>query len=88
MVYINIERFVPAIFKNLYKSDGTMFESLLRPEGKILKGRWNIDYDKTILDRKVYLTNMDNCGCCGDLKTVNIPVKIYDDENILKYYVL
>lgn len=28
-------------------------------------GRWCLDYEISIQDRKVYLTNMDNCGCCG-----------------------
>jgi hypothetical protein len=28
-------------------------------------GRWCLDYELSIQDRKVYLTNMDNCGCCG-----------------------
>ena len=27
-------------------------------------GRWRLDYEISIQDRKVYLTNMDNCGCC------------------------
>ncbi len=34
----------------------------------ILIGRWTIDYDKNIQERKVYLTNMDHCGCCGNIK--------------------
>jgi hypothetical protein len=38
----------------------------------ILVGRWTIDYDKNIQERKVYLTNMDHCGCCGNIKTQNI----------------
>jgi len=32
-------------------------------------GRWNIDYDSVIQERKVYLTNMDHCGCCGSVTT-------------------
>jgi len=27
-------------------------------------GRWNLDYDNTIQNRKVYWANMDHCGCC------------------------
>jgi hypothetical protein len=27
-------------------------------------GRWKLDYDNTIQNRKVYWANMDNCGCC------------------------
>lgn len=34
----------------------------------ILMGRWNYDYQKDLLERKVYLANMDHCGCCDDVK--------------------
>jgi len=38
-------------------------------------GRWCLDYERSIQDRKVYLTNMDhflpfqggNSGCCGNI---------------------
>lgn len=30
-------------------------------------GRWCLDYEHSIQERKVYLTNMDNCGCCGNI---------------------
>jgi hypothetical protein len=32
-------------------------------------GRWCLDYDHSIQDRKVYLTNMDHCGCCENIIT-------------------
>ena len=35
---------------------------------QLIIGRWNIDYDKNIQERKVYLTNMDHCGCCGNFR--------------------
>ena len=31
-------------------------------------GRWGLDYDYSIQDRKVYLTNMDHCGCCENIE--------------------
>lgn len=37
----------------------------------MLVGRWNIDYDNVIQERKVYLTNMDHCGCCGNISSKN-----------------
>jgi len=43
-----------------------------------LYGRWNLDYDKYIQDRKVYLTNIDNCGCCEIM--VNNIEDITNDE--------
>ena len=37
---------------------------LFTENNKVMYGRWNLDYDKYVQDRKVYLTNMDHCGCC------------------------
>ena len=28
-------------------------------------GRWNLDYCVVKLDKKIYLTNEDHCGPCG-----------------------
>ena len=29
-------------------------------------GRWGIQYDKQIIDRKITQANEDHCGCCVD----------------------
>ncbi len=51
----------------------------------VMVGRWNLDYDSTVQNRKVYWANMDNCGCC-DQKIVTIKVIHADsDEYILPY---
>ena len=42
-------------------------------------GRWCLDYERSIQDRKVYLTNMDiflpfkgvDSGCCGNITIEN-----------------
>ena len=47
-------------------------DKLFGKSNPILVGRWTIDYDNTIQERKVYLTNMDHCGCCGSIKTKSI----------------
>jgi hypothetical protein len=56
----------------------------------LILGRWNYDYDSKIQERKVYLTNMDHCGCCENIKlktNKNMENKIYEnDENDLKPY--
>ncbi len=54
------------------------------PKPEIVKGRWNLDYEKNIQDRKVYLTNMDHCGCCENVKTRK-QVSIYDDDYLRPY---
>ena len=41
---------------------------LIKKSDVKLYGRWNLDYDKYIQDRKVYLTNIDNCGCCENIE--------------------
>jgi hypothetical protein len=54
---------------------------------KVVYGRWNLDYDKSIQDRKVYLTNMDHCGCC-EVKNDNSKSNkdIYDDDHLRPYF--
>jgi hypothetical protein len=57
-----------------------------------MMGRWNLDYDNTIQNKKVYWANMDNCGCC-DQKIVTVKVTFThsdqtdSDEYILPYVV-
>ena len=46
-------------------------DKLFGKKNNILVGRWNIDYDNVIQERKVYLTNMDHCGCCGNVANNN-----------------
>lgn len=68
-------------------------QRMVRPDSIIMKGRWSLDYDKEILDRKIYLTHMDHCGCCGNIQRINRVKRVtstnseaYDDEDLLKYY--
>ena len=58
-------------------------------------GRWSLDYERSIQDRKVYLTNMDNCGCCGNIINEikskfdieeNKKSKSYTDEDLIPYF--
>jgi hypothetical protein len=39
-------------------------------------GRWNIPLCNNIIDRKIDMANMDNCGPCGKYKIDNIVKKI------------
>jgi hypothetical protein len=47
-------------------------------------GRWNLDYDNTTQNRKVYWANMDNCGCC-DQKNVTVKVKKVTRDDYEEY---
>lgn len=30
-------------------------------------GRWGIQYDEKVIDRKIIQANEDHCGCCDDV---------------------
>lgn len=34
-------------------------------------GRWTINYNENLLNRKIYLANYDHCGPCGSI--VDLP---------------
>ena len=34
-------------------------------------GRWGIQYDQRIIDRKIVQANEDHCGCCVDVRAKN-----------------
>ena len=55
---------------------------------QVLIGRWTIDYDKNIQERKVYLTNMDHCGCCENIKKKKDKIKLIEDDDHLIPYLL
>ena len=38
-------------------------------------GRWGIQYDKQIIDRKITQANEDHCGCCVDVVVVGDETK-------------
>lgn len=50
--------------------------SKLFMKDKIILGRWNINYTKDKLDRKIYLANHDHCGPCGDIELENKNIQI------------
>jgi hypothetical protein len=53
----------------------------------VMIGRWNLDYNDTIQNRKVYWANMDHCGCC-DQKNVTDKVTHDDFEEYILLYVM
>lgn len=42
-------------------------------------GRWSIQYDQAVIDRKIVQANEDHCGCCESLKPLKPPTKESDD---------
>jgi hypothetical protein len=38
-------------------------------------GRWGIDYRHSVINRKIDLANIDNCGTCYDAKVDNPSTK-------------
>ena len=63
---------------------GLLKRKLFTPKQEIVRGRWNLDYEQNIQDRKVYLTNMDHCGCCEKVKTKKLE-NIYDNDYLRPY---
>jgi hypothetical protein len=71
--------------KNLFNR---VFNSLYKDKNinKQLIGRWTRDYDTNILERKVYLANMDHCGCCENIKKDKIKINpINNDDHLIPY---
>jgi hypothetical protein len=50
-----------------------------------MMGRWNLEYDNTIQNQKVYWANMDNCGCCDQKIIIEKITHTDSDEYILPY---
>jgi hypothetical protein len=77
------------LFNTIYR-----FISTKPKPASYMYGRWCLDYERSIQDRKVYLTNMDHCGCCGNITTeiksnftyINNESKSSTDEELLPYF--
>ena len=52
-----------------------------------MMGRWNLEYDNTMQNRKVYWANMDHCGCC-DQKIITVKVAQTHNDNDSDEYIL
>ena len=50
-------------------------------------GRWGIQYDQRIIDRKIVQANEDHCGCCVDVRAEN-PKKETDEPANMKSHVV
>lgn len=53
----------------------------------LMMGRWNLEYDNTMQNRKVYWANMDHCGCC-DQKIITVKVEQTHNDNDSDEYIL
>lgn len=47
-------------------------------------GRWGIQYDQRIIDRKIIQANEDHCGCCVDV-TAETPKKESAMKSVVRY---
>ncbi len=87
-------KFLYNLFK-LPKFSTVFKKSLSSLENKMmLSGRWALDYDVAVQERKVYWANMDNCGCCHVDNVVDVKkiqkkheTEREDDDFILPYIV-
>ncbi len=44
-------------------------------QNKIQLGRWNLVYCNKKLEHKIFLTNEDHCGPCGQYKLINTNIE-------------
>lgn len=73
--------------KNYMKKIIVLFKQYFskNTNNNLILGRWNYDYDSKIQERKVYLANMDNCGCC-EKSNKNSIENVYNDEYLKPYF--
>ena len=71
----------------LFRFPRTPFTKTNQNNNMRMVGRWNLDYDNTIQNKKVYWANMDNCGCC-DQKIVTEKVKVKISHTDSEEYIL
>ena len=81
--------------KNLFNTINRFISTKPKPASQMY-GRWCLDYEHSIQERKVYLNNMDHSGCCGniineikcklDYTNNNEYNKTYTDEELLPYF--
>lgn len=83
----------------LYKMTKSMFNNAFRfirnvlsnknqnNNNNVMMGRWNLEYNSAIQNRKVYWANMDHCGCCetNSFHTVNKTEKSTKKEQSKQY---
>jgi len=80
--------------KTLFNTINRFISTKPKPASQMY-GRWHLDYERSIQDRKVYLTNMDHCGCCGNIineirckfdTDKKNDLKTFTDEELLPYF--
>jgi len=50
-------------------------------------GKWKIDYKYNIINKKIDLANMDNCGCCDMDNNTKINNN-YNNDEYIKYFLI
>jgi hypothetical protein len=95
-IYTKKKKFIIKKIENIYKKIKKLymkkFIDLFKKyftkttNNNIILGRWNYDYETKILERKVYLTNMDHCGCCEKPTTKNSLENANEDEYLKPYF--
>ena len=74
--------------KLVHNTNMSMFRNVfvkLFPKRQRLLGRWEMNYTKEQLDRKIYYANHDHCGPCGDTLTDPIDSSMRLSANINRF---
>jgi hypothetical protein len=55
-------------------------------------GRWGIQYDEKVIDRKIIQANEDHCGCCVNVRSENpknereeAPTSAKKNSSVMRY---
>ena len=77
----------PSTLQNLFQ----MFRRIKKNDQNnhtAMMGRWNLEYDNTIQNKKVYWANMDNCGCCDQKIVTEKVADTHSDQTDSDQYIL
>lgn len=53
-----------SLFRGLIERVGSSMKAHATAASAPVLGRWGIQYDQRIIDRKIVQANEDHCGCC------------------------
>jgi hypothetical protein len=64
-----------SLFRGLIERMSSSVKAQATAAAAPVLGRWGIQYDERIIDRKIVQANEDHCGCCVDVRAAENPNK-------------
>jgi hypothetical protein len=60
-----------SLFRGLIERMSSSVKAQATAAAAPVLGRWRIQYDEKVIDRKIVQANEDHCGCCVDVRAEN-----------------